>query len=117
MLTSYDWFSARIHVFEGEPADVRRVVADRQRRMHELLARSAVFDQPGHALLVYSAGYVASCTHVFCLLRGRAGISWRVTRHHRDTARTLGNAMPPRSFTRSKAARSSLRNTASPETS
>ena len=29
MLTSYDWLSARIHVFEGEPADVRLADADR----------------------------------------------------------------------------------------
>ena len=86
MLTSYDWFSARIHVFEGEPADVRRADAGRQRRMHELLARSAVFDQPGRALLVYSTGYVVPCTHVFRLLRVRAVISWRVTHRHRDTA-------------------------------
>ena len=36
------WFS---HLLEGEPTEARRADAERQRRIHELLARSEVFDQ------------------------------------------------------------------------
>ena len=32
------WFS---HLLEGEPAEARRADAERQRRIHELLARSS----------------------------------------------------------------------------
>ena len=86
MLTSYEWLSAHIHVFEGEPADVRRADADRQRRMLEPLARSAVFDQPGRALLVFGTRCVAFHACFSRFLRGYIGTSWRGAHHHRDAA-------------------------------
>ena len=67
------------HLFEGEPAEARRTGAKRQRRIHELLAYSAVFDQPGRALLVFGTGYVVLHALVFRFLRVHVETSWRGT--------------------------------------